>query len=253
VGTFFILLRETFEASLVVGLMLAFLNKTGQRQHHHAVWWGVAAAVAASVVMGAILFGTVGELEGTSEYLFEGIAMLIATVVLTWMVFWMRSQAASIGGHLREQVSEAIVRGGGVALASVAFIACAREGLESVLFVFASVGDDGVVATVVGGLLGLGVAMVLGVLLYRGSLKLDLRRFFLFTSVIVIALAAYLLAGALHELGEAGAGEIFEEAGPVAALLYAGAFVLLYLRTSKAKRPEAPVAKAEVAAASPAE
>jgi high-affinity iron transporter len=252
-GTFFIVLREGFEASLVIGLMLAFLKKTGQRQHNSSVWWGVAAATAASVVMGGILFGTVGELEGTSEYLFEGIAMLIATVVLTWMVFWMRSQAATIGGHLREQVSQAIVRGGGVALASVAFIAVAREGLESVLFIFASVSDDGVVATIVGGTLGLFAAVVLGSLLYRGSLKLDLRRFFLFTSVIVIALAAYLLAGALHELGEAGAGEFFEEAGPVAALLYAGAFVVLYLRTSKPKKPEAPVSKGEVAAGAPAE
>ena len=237
-GAFVIVLREAFEASLVLGLIFAFLNKTGQRHHGASVWQGTAVAVAVSVVMGAILFATVGELEGTAEALYEGTAMLLAAVVLTWMVFWMRKQARTIGGALRSQVGQAIAAGGGLALAMVAFVAVAREGLESALFLFVSVGDNGVAATVIGGTLGLLAAIALGVAFYRGSLKLDLRRFFLVTGLLVIAFAAYLLVGALHEFGEAGGGEVLEEIGPLAALVFAGTCGWLYVRGS---RPQVPV------------
>ena len=237
-GAFVIVLREAFEASLVLGIVFAFLNKTGQRaQHGSAVWQGTAWAVVLSVAMGALLFVTVGELEGRAEQLYEGIAMLIAAAVVTWMVFWMRKQARTIGGALRSQVGDAVAHGGGLALATVAFVAVAREGLETALFLFVSVGDNGVAATVVGGTLGLVCAVALGVGFYRGSLKLDLRRFFLVTGLLVIAFAAYLLVGALHEFGEAGAGEAFEVAGPVVAVLFAGVCGWLYVRGS---RPSAP-------------
>jgi high-affinity iron transporter len=208
-GAFVIVLREAFEATLVLGLVFAFLNKTGQRERHGtAVWHGTAWAVALSTAMGALLFLTVGELHGRAEQLYEGGAMLLAAAVLTWMVFWMRKQARTIGGALRTQVGDAVASGGGAALAAVAFIAVGREGLETSLFLFVSVGDDGVVPTVVGGALGLLAAIVLGIGLYRGSLKLDLRRFFTVTGLLVIAFAAYLFVGGLHELGEAGGGEL---------------------------------------------
>src|SRR5438128_11623684 len=104
-GAFVIVLREAFEACLVLGLVFAFLNKTGQRGHHGvAGWQGTALAVLASVAMGAILFVTVGELEGTTEQVYEGTAMLLAAAVVTWMVFWMRRQARTIGSALRTQV-----------------------------------------------------------------------------------------------------------------------------------------------------
>lgn len=240
-GAFVIVLREAFEASLVLGLIFAFLNKTGQRERHGgAVWLGTAAAIAVSVAMGAILFVTVGELEGATEQIYEGTAMLVAAVVLTWMVFWMRRQARTIGGSLRAQVGDAVASGGGLALAAVAFVAVAREGLESALFLFVSVGDNGVVPTVVGGALGLAAAIGLGVAFYRGSLRLDLRRFFLVTGLLVIAFAAYLLVGALHEFGEAGAGEALEVAGPVVALGFAGICAWLYVRGSRAPAPASP-------------
>src|SRR3954451_11226208 len=205
-GAFVIVLREGFEATLLVGLILGVLNKTGQREHARSVWIGVAAALVSSIVIGAILFAAVGELEGNAEALYEGTAMLLAAAVVTWMVFWMRKQARTLGGHLRSQVSSAIVAGGGFALASVAFIGVAREGLESALFLFASVGDDGVAATIVGGSLGAVAAVTLGYLFYRGTVRLDLRRFFMVTGVLVIAFAAYLIIGGLHEFGEAGGG-----------------------------------------------
>jgi high-affinity iron transporter len=241
VSAFVIVLREAFEASLVLGLVFAFLNKIGQaRTQAVNVWAGTAAAVVTSIALGALLFAAGGELEGDAERLYEGFAMLLAAVVLTGMLFWMRRQAATIGGHLREQVSEAVTDGSKIGLALVAFVAVAREGIETALFLFASVGEDGTLGTVVGGALGLLVAIGLGIALYRGSVKLDLGRFFLITGVLVIIFAAYLLAGGLHELGEAGAGEAGEVGGIFAALAYALGFGWLYIRsTQRAKRERA--------------
>jgi high-affinity iron transporter len=245
-GSFVIVLREGFEAALLVGLILGVLNKTGQRQHARAVWMGVAAALVSSIVIGAILFAAVGELEGHAEALYEGTAMLLAAAVVTWMVFWMRKQARTLGGHLRSQVSSAIVAGGGLALASVAFIGVAREGLESALFLFASVGDDGVATTVVGGSIGALAAVTLGYLFYRGTVRLDLRRFFMVTGVLVIGFAAYLIMGGMHELGEAGGGELLEESGPVLAAIYGIGLATFYLRSNPPKAaPTAATAAAE--------
>lgn len=243
-GAFVIVLREAFEASLVLGIVFAFLDRSGQRERHgRAVWAGTASAVVLSVVVGVLLFVTVGELHGTAEQVYEGTAMLVAAALVTWMVFWMRRQARTIGGSLRSQVGQAVAAGGGRALAVVAFVAVAREGIESSLFLFASVGDDGVAQTVAGGALGLGAAIALGIGLYRGTLRLDLRRFFLVTGALVIAFAAYLLNGGLHELGEAGGGEALEIAGPIVAVLFALACLGLYLRGT---RP-APASQTQVA------
>src|SRR3954465_13410029 len=113
-GAFVIVLREAFEASLVLGIVFAFLHKTGLASRHgRAVWLGTASAAVLSAVIGALLFATVGELEGTAEQLYEGVAMLIAAVVVTWMVFWMRKQARTIGGALAPQVGGRAPKGGG--------------------------------------------------------------------------------------------------------------------------------------------
>jgi high-affinity iron transporter len=233
-GAFVIVLREAFEATLVLGLVFAFLNKTGQRaQHGAAVWQGTAWAIVVSVAAGAVLFVTVGELEGRAEAAYEGAAMLVAAVVLTWMVFWMRRQAKTIGGALRAQVSDAIAGGGGLALASVAFIAVTREGLETALFLFVSVGDNGLLQTIIGGALGLVAAIVLGIGFYRGSVKLDLRKFFLVTGLLVIAFASYLLVGGLRELGEAGGADALDVVGPLSAAVFAGVCAWLYVRGSR--------------------
>lgn len=233
-GAFVIVLREGFEAALVLGLVFAYLDRTGQRDAHgRTVWLGAAAAVGVSVLVGALLFLTVGELDGRAEQLYEGTAMLVAAGMLTWMLFWMKAQSRTIGGTLRTQVGSAIAAGGGIALALVAFVAVAREGVESALFLFVSVGDNGVVPTVVGGALGLAVAVGLGIAFYRGSLALDLRKFFLVTGLLVIAFAAYLLVSGLHEFAEAGGGEALETAGPVLALVFAGVLGWFYVRSPK--------------------
>jgi high-affinity iron transporter len=234
VGSFVITLREGFEAALIVGLIMAYLAKTGELQRHaRTVWWGVGLAIVASAAVGAILFASVGELEGASEALYEGTAMILAAAVVTWMVFWMRKQAATIGGHLRGLVDDSLRVGGGVALATVAFIGVGREGIETALFLFASTEEAGAVVSIIAAAAGLAAAVVLGVLFYRGAIKLNLRSFFLVTSLLVIALAAYLINGGLHELGEGAESGLLGTAAPIAAIVYAAGFVGLYLRDSR--------------------
>jgi high-affinity iron transporter len=256
VGTFVITLREGFEATLIVGLILAYLAKTGQREQATAVWWGVAAAAATSVAIGATLYLSAGELEGTSEQVYEGATMIFAAALVTWMAFWMRKQAAGIGSHLREQVSESLRTGGAIGLATVAFVAVAREGLETALFLFASTENSGPAVAVAGGVLGLVAAVGLGVAFYRGALKLDLSKFFTATSVLVIAFAAYLIYGGLHEFAEASGSEALEVAAPVGAVLFGCSLAWVYLRDQlrawRSREPEGETAP-EAAEPAPAE
>jgi high-affinity iron transporter len=248
-GTFVITLREGFEAALIVGLILAYLAKTGQREQATAVWWGVAAAALTSAAIGGTLFLSVGELEGTSEMFYEGATMIFAAALVTWMAFWMRKQAATIGSHLREQVSESLRAGGAVGLATVAFVAVAREGLETALFLFASTKESGPVLAVAGGVLGLAAAVGLGVAFYRGALKLDLSKFFTYTSILVIAFAGYLIFGGLHEFSEATGSEALDVIAPVAGVLYGCTLAWVYLRESlrawRNREPETKAAPAE--------
>ena len=231
-------MREGFEASLIIGLILAYLAKTGQTEKHvQPVWIGVIAAAILSVLVGAILFLAVGELEGSAEQIYEGTAMVLAASVLTWMVFWMRRQARTIGGHLRGQVSDAIQTGSAVALATVAFIAVGREGLETALFMFAATKDSGTTLTVIGGVLGLVSAAALGVLFYRGAIAINLRKFFTVTGMLVIALAAYLLFSGMHEFGEVAGGEALELGAPLLGLLYGSVFAWIFLRRPAAPAP----------------
>jgi high-affinity iron transporter len=239
VGAFVITLREGFEAALIVSLIFAYLAKTGAASEHgRSVWMGVAAGAATSVAIGGILFLSAGELEGDSETLYEGTAMIVAAGVVTWMAFWMRKQAATIGGQLRAQVSESLRIGGGIALASVAFVGVAREGVETALFLFASTGESGAFVTAVGALAGLAAAVVLGVLLYRGALRMNLSRFFLITSVLVIGFAAFLIFGGVHEFAEVTHIEALEAIGVIAALAYGAGFAALYVRDARRAAPK---------------
>jgi len=234
-GAFLITLRETFEASLIIGLMLAFLKKTGALESHgRAVWQGTAAAILVSAIAATVLFAAFGKLEGTAQKLFEAITMLIAAGVLTGMVFWMRRQARTMGTDLRDQMGAALASGGTVALATVAFVAVVREGFETALFLFVSVGESGAAATIVGGLLGCAVSIGLGVAFYRGSIKLDLRRFFLVTGLLVLALAAYLLYSGLAEIAELSGVGAVEALPPVATIIFVAGFGWSFLRNTAA-------------------
>ena len=229
-GAAVITLREGFEASLVVGIVLAFLARTGRRDRFVAVWAGALAAVVVSVAVGVALFAVGAELEGTAEAVFEGTAMVSAAVLLTWMVFWMRRQARTIRRGLEAQVEAALVTGSAVGLGLVAFVGVLREGVETALFLFgAASGGDALVQTI-GGIVGLGLAVVLGYGFYRGSGRLDLRRFFSVTSVLLLLFAAWLLARGLHELAEGGVLPESEALLVVAFAALAAPALALFLR-----------------------
>jgi high-affinity iron transporter len=197
-------LREGIEAALIVSIVLAFLAKTGARSRFPSVWAGVGLAVLFSVVVGAALFVTGGELEGTSEQLFEGSAMLLAVAVLTWMILWMRRQAAGMRRTLEVQVGEAVAGGSSLALVALAFLAVGREGLETALFLLAAAGASGVSEALIGGVAGLAAAVAVGYGIYRGSRWFDLRSFFRVSGVLLIIFAAGLLSHGAHEFTEAG-------------------------------------------------
>jgi high-affinity iron transporter len=204
VGAALVTTREGLEASLIVGIVLGYLAKTENRRYFRTIWLGTAAAVAASVATGAILFFTVGELEGRAEQIFEGIAMLSAVAVLTWMIFWMRKQAVNIKRELEARLASAIAAGSAVGLASVVFFAVLREGWETALFLFAVSESSTPLATGVGAAVGLVISISLGIGLYLGSRRLNLRQFFTVTGILLIVFAAGLLAHAVHEFQEAG-------------------------------------------------
>lgn len=219
-GAGVVVLREGFEASLVVGVVLAFLDRTGRRDGFGVVWAGVAAALALSLAVGVALFAVGTELEGRSEAIFEGVVMLVAAGLLTWMIFWMRSRARTIRREIEGRTQAALDAGSAVGLALVVFIGVAREGVETALFLFSAVEGSSPVVSLVASLLGGAAAVGLGYLFYRGSHRLNLRTFFTVTSVLLLLFAGYLLASGLHELAEAG---VF----PESEALVVGAFVAL--------------------------
>ncbi len=198
-----ITLREGLEASLIIAIILAYLVRVGARGRAPAVWWGVLAAAAASAVLGAAIWATVGALAGRAEDLFEGGAMLLAAGVLTYMVVWMRHQAATARADVQGQVAAALRSGSGVALYGLAFVAVAREGVETVLFLFAATRASSPLESLVGGGLGVAVAAALGYGVYAGSRRLNLRAFFEVSGLLLIFFAAGLLAHGVHELQEA--------------------------------------------------
>jgi high-affinity iron transporter len=199
-----ITLREGLEVSLLIVIVLAYLKKTGRTHLFAPVWQGTGAAVAASLVAGALLFGLGTGLSGKSEEVFEGSAMLLAVIVLSWMVVWMKSQARQIRGNLEARVERAVAGGSALALASLAFLVVVREGLETALFLFGASNTASPAATTAGGLLGLAAAIVIGRLVYQGSRRIHLSLLFNVTGVLIILFAAGLLAHGLHEFQEAG-------------------------------------------------
>jgi high-affinity iron transporter len=203
-GAGVVVLREGFEASLVVGIVLAFLDRTGRRDGFTAVWIGVGAALALSLAVGAGLFAAGAELEGSSEAVFEGIVMLTAAGLLTWMIFWMRSRARTLRREIEGRAQAALDAGSALGLGAVVFLGVAREGVETALFLFSSVEGSNGALSLVAGLIGAALAVALGYLFYRGSHRLNLRTFFSATSALLLVFAAYLLAMGLHELAEAG-------------------------------------------------
>jgi high-affinity iron transporter len=205
-------LREGVEAALIVAIICAYLARTGNTRHFGKIWVGVGVAVAVSMVLGAAIFLTLGGLEEPYEQIFEGAAMLLAAGVVTWMLFWMRRQASSARGQLQQAVDRVLTEGTAWGLAVLAFTAVIREGLETALFLVGQAtaaaggagGEAGAAWVLLGALVGLAIATVLGYGFYRGSRVLNLQRFFRWTGVLLIFIAAGLVSAAVHEFVEIG-------------------------------------------------
>jgi high-affinity iron transporter len=204
-----IMLREGFEAALVVAIVYAYVLRIGRRDLTGAMWRGVLAAAALSAAAGVGIHLTVERLEGHARLLAFAAVSLLAVCVLTWMIFWMRRQSYRIKGDLQRSIDDALAGGGNVrlAIAAVAFLAVAREGLEAALFLVAAATAEGGVDVLVGGLAGLAVAATLGWLVVLGGRRLPMRQFFTVTGLVLLVFAAGLVSRTvlyLHSAGELG-------------------------------------------------
>ena len=197
-------LREGIEAALIVGIVLGALRQMRRSDLSFVVWLGVLSASVLSVLAGVLLTVLGLGFEGRSEQIFEGVAMLLAAGVLTWMIIWMSRQARNIKGELESGVHKAAFEGGKRGLFALAFLAVLREGIELALFLVAAVFASDVGQTLVGSFLGLGTAVLLGWSLFTTTVRLDLRRFFQVTGFLLILFAAGLVAHGVHEFNEAG-------------------------------------------------
>lgn len=189
-GNFLIGLREGLEAALVVSILIAYLVKSGHRGALAPVWAGVGLAIVLSVGFGIALSAASSEMQFKTQELFGGVLSIIAVGLVTWMVFWMRKTARFMKAELEGRL-EGALNVGPVALATVAFLAVGREGLETALFLWTNITNsaDGAVQPIVGAVGGLAVAVVLGYLLYLGGLSLNLKRFFTWTGAALIVVA----------------------------------------------------------------
>jgi len=203
--SFLLSLREGLEAALIIGILLGALRKVNRPDLKSAVWAGTAAALLVSLAAGGALAALGFSLEGQVEYVFEGITMLLAAALLTWMIFWMNRQGrflrAEMEGKVRQAAASAASRG---ALFGLAFLAVVREGIELALFLTAAAFALQGGAIWVGAVLGLGAAVLLGYLVFSTTRRLDLRRFFQVTGVLLLLFAAGLVAHGVHEFNEAG-------------------------------------------------
>jgi len=200
--SFIIIFRETLEVALVVGIVLGYLVRSGQSEYKKSVYLGLAAGVAASV-LGAFGFQLLaGGFSGRAEQIFEGITMLAGAILLTTLIIWMIRKSAK-SAELERKVAKRMEGTRRAGLLLLIFFAVLREGIESVIFLSAARFASGE-NNMLGAGLGLVTAVVLGLLLFRGALLVNLRSFFTATNILLIMFAAGLVAGGVHELQEAG-------------------------------------------------
>lgn len=203
---FLIMLREGIEAALIVGIIASYLRQTGRGAWLPTIWVGVFLAIALSLFVGAGLLLLSKEFPQKAQEAFEAGVGLIAVAVLTWMVFWMRRASRSIKSGLHADIDRALTAPEGAtwALLGMAFFAVAREGLESVFFLLAIFQQSPGPAMPLSALAGVLVSVVIGVLIYQGGVRINLRVFFRWTGIFILFVAAGLLASVVKNLHEAG-------------------------------------------------
>lgn len=202
-ANFLIGLREGLEAALVISILLTYLAKTNRNEHKRFVWLGAAGALGLSVALGAFFTFSIYYLPFSSLELIGGVLSIITAALVTWMVLWLAGNAASLKSGLQDALDKAIASGPKF-LVLMAFLAVAREGLETALFVLnASISAGSVSGPVFGALIGLVAACALGVLIYQGAIRINLRKFFMLTGFALVFIAAGVLSYGIHDLQEA--------------------------------------------------
>ncbi len=199
-----ITVREGLEAALIIGIVLGYLQQIGRRDRAPIVWVGVIIATGLSALIALAMRAVGAELEEPFEQIFEGTTMLLAVLILTWMIFWMRYQGRRIKSTLERNVQAAITRREKWGLLGLAFFAVFREGLETALFLAANAFAADTQGTLVGALLGIALAVTLGVWIYVYAVRLNVKLFFDATSILLIVFAAGLITHAVHEFQEIG-------------------------------------------------
>lgn len=207
-------LREGIEAALIIGIILAYLTKIEQKPLRRYVYMGSAVAIVASVVTAAVWVLVWGTFSGVGEELFEGLAAILAVIVLTSMILWMMKAAKDIRKHVEQRIDSLVDRRQVLGLSSLAFIAVFREGVETVLFMAGLTGTVTAADVVAGVGIGLLAAGFIGYVIFATSYKINLRRFFQATGLLLIIIAAGLFSFGIHELQGAGvlpwfAGEVY--------------------------------------------
>jgi high-affinity iron transporter len=231
-ASYLLSLREGLEAALIISIVLGVLRKLNRQDLSSTVWAGVVSAIVVSLTAGIGLYAIGIELEGQAEEIFEGLTMLLAAGVLTWMIFWMNRQARTIKSDLESGVTRSVKASDKRGLFWLAFLAIVREGIELALFLTAATFATSPQATLVGTLLGLSTAVLLGWALFTTTLRLDLRRFFQVTGILLIFFAAGLVAHGVHELNEAGTiPAVIDPLWDISAFLPEATFIGTLLKT----------------------
>ena len=202
IAPFLVVLRESIEAALIVGIMWAYLDKTDNKQYQKYLAYGTIGAIVMSLVLGGGIVLILGQLAGFWEKMFEGVASISATLVLSYVIIWMAKHAVSIKGELESKMDFAITAQSANSLVFLAFVAVAREGLETVLFLAPLLAIN-IGSTILGSILAIAVALILSLAAKRQIYALDIGKFFKYTSLILIVFAAGLFGYGLHELVEA--------------------------------------------------
>lgn len=205
VATFVIFLREGVEASMIVSILLAYLDRLGQRRHFRDVLAGVAAAMVLVLVGGVVAYLVLVDYAGSRvQTIFETVTYLVAAAVLTYMTFWMRDHARELSKDLRARADAALDGRARLGLALLSFQAVGREGLETMVFTLAIVFASSGRGVIAGGLAGLAASMAFAVALYRFGRRLDVGLFFKVVGALLIVFAAGILADAVEDLQHLG-------------------------------------------------
>ena len=201
--SFLITFREALEAALIVTIMVTYLKKIGKDDLNRYSYMGAGAAVVVSLLVGIVLQVFYGGLGKVASEMFEGVASLTAVAVLTSMIFWMTKHSKEIKGEMQGKIDQAVSQNELYGIAALSFVAVAREGLETVLFLSATFVQDSI-GTMAGLVLGLAVVLALSMALMKGTVDLELGKFFKVTSILLLVFGAGLAGYGVHELIEAG-------------------------------------------------